>query len=87
VHRSPVARPAGADVDLDVSWLVPADLSAVDALARLQATASRRGRTLQLHGADGGLPELLDFLGLADVLHLCECCQPCAGGARGRTEE
>ena len=28
------------DVDLDVSWLVPADLCAVDALARLHVTAS-----------------------------------------------
>jgi hypothetical protein len=28
-------------VDVDVSWLVPADLDAVDALARLQVAASR----------------------------------------------
>jgi len=69
---------AGTDagVDLDVSWLVPADLTAVDALARLQATASRRGRSLQLHGACGGLPELLEFCGLGDVVHLCGCCRP-----------
>jgi len=87
MHRSPVVRTAGADVDLDVSWLVPADLGAVDALARLQATASRCGRTPQLHGADGGLPELLEFLGLADVLHVCECCRPRAGRAMGRTAE
>ncbi len=64
------------DVDLDVSWLVPADLGAVDALARLQVTASRCGKSLQLHGAGGGLPELLEFLGLSDVLHLCPCCCP-----------
>jgi len=31
------------DVDLDVSWLVPADLAAVDALARLQLAAARCG--------------------------------------------
>ncbi|HWF16558.1 MAG TPA: hypothetical protein VG244_10295 [Acidimicrobiales bacterium] len=66
-----------ADVDLDVSWLVPADLCAVEALARLQVTASRCGRSLQLHGACGGLPELLHFCGLSDVLHMCRCCQPC----------
>ena len=65
-----------ADVDLDVSWLVPADLSTVDALARLQAAASRCGRSLQLHGACGGLPELLDFCGLREVLHVCGCCRP-----------
>jgi ABC-type transporter Mla MlaB component len=67
---------ANANVDLDVSWLVPADLSAVDALARLHATASRRGRSLQLHGACGGLTELLGFCGLGDVVHLCGCCGP-----------
>ena len=69
-----------ADVDLDVSWLVPPDIGAVDALARLQMTATRRGRSLQLHGACGGLPELLEFMGLADALHLCTCCLPCAPG-------
>jgi hypothetical protein len=66
-------------VDLDVSWLVPADLGAVDALARLQVTATRCGRSLQLHGARGGLPELLEFLGLVGVLHLCRCCDRRAG--------
>lgn len=71
------------DVDLDVSWLVPADLSAVDALARLQVTASRCGRSLQLHGACGGLTELLEFYGLGDVLHMCGCCHPCDAPAAG----
>ena len=63
-------------VDLDVAWLVPADLSAVDALARLQVAASRCGRQLKLHGANGGLVELLEFVGLGDVVHLCPCCRP-----------
>jgi hypothetical protein len=66
-------------VDLDVSWLVPADLRAVDALARLQVVASRRGGWLLLHGADGGLVELLEFVGLGDVLHLCSCCRGACG--------
>jgi hypothetical protein len=74
------------DVDLDVSWLVPADLCAVDALARLQVTASRCGRSLQLHGACGGLPELLEFYGLGEVLHVCGCCQPCEATPEGVTE-
>ena len=68
-----------AVVDLDVSWLVPPDLGAVDALARLQVAASRCGRSLQLHGACAGLPELLEFIGLGDVLHVCDCCRPCEG--------
>jgi len=52
---SATARAAGVGVvDLDVSWLVPADLGAVDALARLQVAVSRCGRLLQFHAADGG---------------------------------
>jgi ABC-type transporter Mla MlaB component len=72
--RGPGQGAQDADLDLDVSWLVPADVGAVDVLARLQLTAARCGRSLQLHGAHGGLPELLDFFGLLGVLHLCECC-------------
>lgn len=60
-------------VDLDVSWLVPADLGAVDALARLHVVAARCGCRLRLHGADGGLAELVELVGLGDVLHLCPC--------------
>jgi hypothetical protein len=62
-------------VDLDVSWLVPADLDAIEALARLQVAASRCGWWLQFHGADGGLVELVEFVGLGDVLHLCSYCR------------
>jgi ABC-type transporter Mla MlaB component len=70
-------RPDRGIVDLDVSWLVPADLDAVDALARLQVAASRRGHRLQLHGANGGLAELLELVGLGDVVHLCPSCGWC----------
>jgi hypothetical protein len=52
-----------------VSWLVPADLAAVDALARLQVVALQCGRRLWLHRADGDLVEL------ADVVRLCGCCR------------
>ena len=77
-------RPAGHEVvDLDVSWLVPADLDAVDALARLQVAVSRCGRRLLIHGVNGGLAELLDFVGIGDVVHVCpecrwsvDCCEP-----------
>jgi ABC-type transporter Mla MlaB component len=82
----PRRRAEVLDVDLDVSWLVPADLGAVDALARLQVTATRRGRSLQLHGACGGLPELLEFLGLVDVLSLCACCDSYAEEPGANTE-
>jgi ABC-type transporter Mla MlaB component len=93
-RASPSAAPAGAEVvDLDVSWLVPADLDAVDALARLQVAVSRCGRRLLIHGVNGGLAELLDFVGLSDVVHVCpDCrssvdrCQPLASGGRPRAE-
>ena len=68
-------------VGLDVSWLVPADLAAVDALARLQVVASRRGHRLWLHGADGGLAELVELVGLRDVLQLCPECRSTDRGA------
>ena len=71
-------------VDLDVSWLVPADLRAVDALARLQLVATRCGGRLVLHGADGGLVELLELVGLDDVLHLCPCCRGARCAELGR---
>ena len=74
---APTAAPAGDEaVDLDVSWLVPADSAAVDALARLQVAVSRCGRRLLLHGANGGLAELLEFVGLSDVVQLCPRCCP-----------
>jgi ABC-type transporter Mla MlaB component len=62
-------------VDLDVSWLVPADLSAVDALARLHLAAIRRGRWVQLHGVDGGLAALIELVGLSDVVQRCPHCR------------
>ncbi|HEY3015786.1 MAG TPA: hypothetical protein VGJ41_11785 [Nocardioides sp.] len=79
--RSRHPRPSvdAAQVDLDVSWLVPPDLAAVDALARLQLAAARCGRSLWLHGADGRLVELLDLLGLGQTLHVCACAHPPAG--------
>jgi hypothetical protein len=80
----PWPSPGDGPVDLDVSWLVPADLCAVDVLARLQVSVARRGRRLLLHGADGGLVELLEFVGLGDIMGLCSCC-PCSAvpGTRG----
>ena len=61
-------------VDLSVSWLVTADLTAVDALARLQLAATQRAHRLQLHGADQELADLLEFVGLSDIVHLCPNC-------------
>ena len=47
---------------------LPADLAAVDALARLQLAARRRGSALLLTGASDSLRALIDLVGLADAL-------------------
>jgi len=70
-----VPRSCARIIDLDVSWLVPADLAAVDVLARFQVAAARRRSQLRLHGADGTLAELIEFCGLGDVVQLCSCCR------------
>jgi hypothetical protein len=44
------------------------DLALVDALARMQLAARRRGRRLRLCNASDGLRGLLDLVGLADAL-------------------
>ena len=51
----------------DVSGVQP-DAVTIDALARLQLAARRHGCTVRLSNASGELLELVDFMGLADVL-------------------
>ena len=75
-----------APVHMDVSWLVPADLAAIDALARLQLVAGRCGRSLRLHGADEGLVRLADLAGLRDALGVCGCHSPLTGPDEGSGE-
>jgi ABC-type transporter Mla MlaB component len=58
----------GADVALcDVSRLDPSAVT-VDALARLQLAARRRGCEVRMRHASNELRKLVDFIGLADVL-------------------
>jgi ABC-type transporter Mla MlaB component len=58
----------GADVAVcDVSRLDPSALT-VDALARLQLAARRRGCEVRLRRSSTELRRLVDFMGLADVL-------------------
>jgi ABC-type transporter Mla MlaB component len=54
-------------VHCDVSGVEP-DAVVVDALARLQLAASRRGCRVRLVHASEGLRELVELLGLSDVL-------------------
>ena len=49
---------------------LPPDACAVDALARLQLEARRRGATVCVRGASSELQELLAFCGLSFVLGL-----------------
>ena len=67
-------------VDLDVSWLVRADLTAVDALARLQLVAVRRAHRLKLHGANQELADVLELVGLGEIVQLCPRCSSSAKG-------
>jgi ABC-type transporter Mla MlaB component len=58
---------AGGETLCDVAGVEP-DALTVDALARLQLGARRTGCTVRLRNASPELLELVDFMGLADVL-------------------
>jgi ABC-type transporter Mla MlaB component len=67
-------RLAMGDVDLvtcDVGELADPDSAAVDALARLQLTARRQGRSIRLRHAPVKLQDLLVMTGLCDELPRC----------------
>jgi hypothetical protein len=61
--------PRPSTIVCDVGALTP-DAPAVDALARLQLTARRLGLEIQLRNASGELRQLLDLVGLRDVLRV-----------------
>ena len=59
---------AGIDVvTCDVTG-VPPNLTALDALARLQLTASRLGGRIRLRGTSADITRLIDFAGVDEVL-------------------
>lgn len=62
--QAQVVAAEGAEVICDVGALVVADLTAVDAVARLRLTARRLGRELRLTNAGPELLALLAFVGL-----------------------
>jgi anti-anti-sigma regulatory factor len=55
---------------IDVSEVVHPDVSTVDAMARLQLQARRCGREARFCRASRELYELVDLLGLSDVLRV-----------------
>jgi hypothetical protein len=58
-------------IECDVSSLVGPHLDSVDALARLQLIGQQEGALLRVRGASEELQELLEFVGLSDVVDLC----------------
>jgi ABC-type transporter Mla MlaB component len=77
-HRPGSRRRQGSEVELDVSWLVSADVAAIDALARLQVAAHRCGCSLRLHGAPPSVVEVLELIGLTEIMPSCDCGSDCA---------
>jgi ABC-type transporter Mla MlaB component len=65
-------------IDWDLSALADVDAGTIDALARLQLIARRSAVCLRMRNAPAALLELVDFMGLSDVL----CVEP-----GGQTEE
>ena len=59
----------------DVSCVVDPDMSAIEALARVQLAARRAGREIQLRHRCAGLQELVDLAGLRETLP-CETVEP-----------
>jgi hypothetical protein len=64
-----MTAPRPSTIVCDVGALAP-DVAAVDALARLQLTARRLGYEIRLRDASVDLQDLLDFVGLSDVLRV-----------------
>jgi hypothetical protein len=62
-----MTAPRPSTIVCDVGALAP-DAATVDALARLQLTTKRLGYEIRLRNASVDLQDLLDFVGLRDVL-------------------
>jgi ABC-type transporter Mla MlaB component len=62
-----VLQGASGELDCDVRGVI-ADAVTVDALARLQLGARRSGCRVRLRGASQDLRELVELMGLTDVL-------------------
>src|SRR5215207_8021942 len=75
-RRPTVAAPHKLVCDVDHS---APDIATIAVLARLQLTARRRGRHVELRHASPELQDLLTWTGLADVLPLVLPVTPRAG--------
>jgi hypothetical protein len=61
-------QPSRPVILIDASALGDPGAHALEALARLQLTACRSGVQIELYNASAALVDLLDLVGLADVL-------------------
>ncbi len=68
--RALLTRSESTLILCDVGALGGPDAVTVDALARVQLVARRLGREISFHNATVDLRELLEFMGLSDVLPL-----------------
>ena len=75
----PRSPPAKAALICDVSAIVDPDLGVVDRLARLKLAAQRAHRRLRVEGASRDLVDLLELVGVWEVLLTIE--------PGGKTEE
>lgn len=66
-HVCAILGTSGSVISCDVAGVKP-DAAAVDALARLQLAARRRGCEVRLRDASGSLLELVELMGLTHVL-------------------
>lgn len=67
-----IPDPASGFVDLHVHDIEHPDAVAVEAIARMQLTLKRLGRSLRVRGAGPELLDLLDLAGLCDVVPGCD---------------
>jgi hypothetical protein len=81
-----MATPRLSMLPCDVGALAP-DVLTVEALARLQLEARRRGHEIVLRGASDALVDLLELCGLRDVLRVEVGGQPEQREERVRVEE
>ncbi|MFF3751058.1 STAS domain-containing protein [Streptomyces sp. NPDC002018] len=72
-----------AEVIGDVGGLGPPNLVAVEAIARLQLTARRRGCRLRLRGVGGELRLLLELMGLSGLADTAQDAPDAAAGEQG----
>ncbi|MBA3764584.1 MAG: STAS domain-containing protein, partial [Actinobacteria bacterium] len=70
--RGLLERAHAGTLTCDVSDLTHPDAVAIEALARLQLTASRLGRRIEVRGACEQLRLLLNLAGLCDVIALAD---------------